>query len=107
MSTKRSILQHNRHEDSWESNYGGAYVRLGRFSLWEGHRGGLALSTLLIPPYLVSVFIYLDMDTRPNAMFFAGFILFNGFLISCNGAELSRTKRTVELIEGAKDFILR
>ena len=65
----------------------------------------MALSTLLIPPYLVSVFIYLDMDTRPNAMFFAGFILFNGFLI--NGAELSRTKRTVELIEGAKDFILR
>ena len=28
-------------------------------------------------------------------------------ILSCNGAHLSRTKRTVELIEGAKDFILR
>ena len=36
------------------------------------------------------------------------FLLLSGIILSCDGAaHLPRTKRTVELIEGAKDFILR
>ena len=47
------------------------------------------------------------MATPPSSLSFVVLIV-SAITLSCNGAaHLPRTKRTVELIEGAKDFILR
>merc|ERR1719209_2500544 len=47
------------------------------------------------------------MATPPSCRSIILLLVSSVLILSCNGAHLSRTKRTVELIEGAKDFILR
>ena len=65
-------------------------------------------SGLLIPLLLWSVSPYPSLDMAiPPRLSFVLLILVSAILLSCDGTQLSRTKRTVELIEGAKDFILR
>merc|ERR1719370_143817 len=49
----------------------------------------------------------MDMATPPSSRSIILLLVSSVLILSCNGAQLSRTKRTVELIEGAADFILR
>jgi len=49
----------------------------------------------------------MDMDTATYGRSIILLVVSGVLILSCNCANLSRTKRTVELIEGAKDFILR
>ena len=63
-------------------------------------------SARLIAAQLLSVPINLEMATPPSNLSFA--LLIVGVLfLSCNGANLSRPKRTVELIQGATNFLFR